>query len=352
LIRLEDEAGRHGFGEATPLPEFGTEGLELCERALRAAITALLGLGCASPAQAREVARRDCSQAPCARAALECAIDDLAAQQASSNLAGFWRRRAGLAGEPAKRVAVQALVAGDSPDAVAESARHALARGHRTFKLKLAVCGRARAIEPDLERVAALREAVGPEACLRLDANEAWTRDEAQAALRALAGFDIDYVEQPVARADLEGLSILERDAPIRVAADEALLGDGLARCLAQRAASILIVKPAALGGASVAIRLISEAQTLGLRIIWSSLLDGAVSRSAGIHLAAALGPEAEVHGLATGPLLGRDFVACAAPAGALLRCPQAPGLGLGEAVGFSDDAPLWVGRPHFFEAP
>ncbi|MBW1881988.1 MAG: o-succinylbenzoate synthase [Deltaproteobacteria bacterium] len=352
LIRLEDEAGRHGLGEATPLPEFGTEGLEVCERALMGGIAALLELGHASPAQAREVARRDCSQAPCARAALECAIEDLAAQQASSNLASFWRRRAGLAGEPAKQVAVQALVGGESPDAVAESARQALGRGHHTFKLKLAVSSRARAIEPDLERVAALREAVGSEARLRLDANEAWTRGGAQSALRALADFDIDYVEQPVARGDLEGLRVLDREGPIPVAADEALLGDGLARCLAQRAVSILIVKPAALGGVSVAIRLMSEAQTLGLRIVWSSLLDGAISRSAGCHLAAALGPEAEVHGLATGSLLGRDFVASAAEAGALLRCPQAPGLGLGDAVGFSDDAPLWVGRPRFVEAP
>ncbi len=352
LIRFEDEAGRCGFGEATPLPAFGTEGLEVCERALTEAIAALLRLEDGSPAQASEAARRGCSHAPCARAALECAIEDLAAQQASSNLAGFWRRRAGLAGEPAKQVAVQALVGGDSPEAVAESARHAALGGHDTFKLKLAVSSRARAIEPDLERVAALREAVGCEARLRLDANEAWTRDEAQAALLALAGFDIDYVEQPVARADLEGLSILDRDAPIRVAADEALLGDGLTRCLAERAASILIVKPAALGGVSVAIRLMSQARTLGLRIVWSSLLDGAISRNAGLHLAAALGPEAEVHGLATGPLLECDFVASPAQAGALLRCPQAPGLGLELTVEFSDDAPLWVGRPRFFGAP
>jgi L-alanine-DL-glutamate epimerase-like enolase superfamily enzyme len=115
---------------------------------------------------------------------------------------------------------------------------------------------------------------------------------------------------------------------------------------------SILIVKPAALGGVSVAIELMARAQALGLRIVWSSLLDGAVSRSATLHLAAALGPAAEVHGLATGPLLGRDLVAGKTQEGALLDCSQTPGLGIGDdAVEFTGDAALWAGPARFFEA-
>jgi o-succinylbenzoate synthase len=352
LIRLEDEQGGVGFGEATPLPEFGTEDLADCDAAIRAGMTRLLESCDSSRTTPDEAILPACRLAPSARAAFECALEDLRAQRAGVTLAASIRRRALLPGDPADFVRVQCLVAGDTPEAVAQAATRAWARGERAFKLKLAVSPALRGIEADLERVAALRDSVGPEAMIRLDANEAWSLGEAQSALSSLACFGIDYVEQPIARGDLAGLARLDREAPVAVAADEALLGDGLERCLERRAASILIVKPAALGGIGPAIELLARARALELRVVWSTLLDAAVSRCSVLHLAAALGPHDEFHGLATGSLLACDVAEYPVASGRIPIPISAPaGLGLGATLELDADSPVWRGPPEFFEA-
>jgi o-succinylbenzoate synthase len=359
LVRAEDSQGRVGLGEATPLPEFGTESYAESERALSGAARALLD---GSPAiDALAAVEGSCRRAPNARAALECAIADLDAQRRGSSLGAYWRERAGLAGEAATEVSVQALIGGQTPEAVFESASHIREEGYRAFKLKLAVSPESRTIEADLDRVAALREAAGKGVLIRLDANEAWTRDEAFSALSALAPFDIDYVEQPLARNDLEGLAWLEKEAPIAVAADEALLGDGLERCLEMRAARILIVKPAAIGGVSVAVMLVHRARQLGLRVVWSSLIDGAISRQAALHLAAGLSVHGEgerkheVFGLGTGPLLAMDFDGAPRISGGKLRLSRSLGLGLEGAPrsqsAFEGEDSIWNGPARYFEA-
>ncbi len=331
LVSLEDEAGRFGIGEATPLPAFGGEDLATCRAALLAALEALAGLDVDAHASGLEVARRPAAAAPCAQAAIATALADLAAQRAGLPLAHWLRARAGLPGAPAPRVRVQALVGGASPDAVEASAGRARAAGFDTFKLKLAVSPAARGLELDLERVAALRGAIGREARIRLDANEAWSRAEAEAALARLAPFGIDLLEQPVDRADRAALAALSRSSPIPIAADEALLGDGLEACLSAPVARCFVVKPALLGGIDGAIDLARRAEARGIRLVFSNLIEGSVGRAAALALAAGLARPGhdEVHGLGTAALLAADLEPSAATPSAVLVPSAAPGLGV-----------------------
>lgn len=379
LVWLEDEHGNVGLGEATPLADFGTESHATCEAALGRLLSSIAdGDGGPLDLALEERLERLAPlrlQTPCAVAAIDTALHDLAARHEALSLAGWLRLRAGDPGPPAAEIAVQALIGGETPGQVAEATRCARKAGFTTFKLKLAVSGArqgegrrgeaprgeacrdarsetrsdarrdARDVvvpgDPgaDRERVAALREAAGREARLRLDANEAWTRAEAAAALESLAPFGIDYVEQPVARGDLESLAWLAAESPVAVAADESLLGAGLEACLERGAASILILKPAALGGLGPARPLVARARAAGLRLVWSTLLDGAIGRAAVWHLAAGLGPADEVHGLATGDWLARDLVPTPAIQAGRLGAPGAgPGLGLG--LGLRPDDP------------
>jgi o-succinylbenzoate synthase len=308
LISVEDEAGRVAMGEATPFPEFGTEDLGQCALSLRRSLSAWLAASRKTADGFLALGAEGVGQAPCARAALEAAWFDLRAQARGVSLAAALRGEAGMEGAPLEHVSVQALVQGATPREVATSARAALEEGFDTFKLKLAVDAARRDVGLDLERVAALRDAVGESARLRLDANEAWTRAEAEAALARLAEFGIDYVEQPVARAALADLAALGRSGGVDVAADEALLGDGLAACLEARAASILVVKPAALGGVAASLSLVERARAEGLRVVWSNLFEGLVGRALALALAAATSDEGEVHGLGTAGLLAQDL--------------------------------------------
>lgn len=330
LVSLEDEAGRCGIGEATPLPAFGGETLDACRAALVGVLEALVGIADDVGEAGLALVRRMGDETPCARAAIEAALADLAAQRAGLSLAHWIRASAGLPGEPAAQVRVQALVSGAHPEAVESSARRARAAGFDTFKLKLAVSPAARALALDLERVAALRSAIGATGRIRLDANEAWQRDEAEAALVQLAPFDVELLEQPVARRDLASLAALARTSPIPIAADEALLEGGLEVCLSQRIAGLFIVKPALLGGLEGTIDLAARAEVRGIRLVYSNLIEGSVGRATALALAAGLARAGadEVHGLGTAQLLAVDFEPTPASDPAILTPAAGPGLG------------------------
>jgi o-succinylbenzoate synthase len=357
LIALEDASGRVGLGEATPLAPFGTETPEICEAALVAMLADLLARPERSLVEARRLVARRARSAPCAAAGVESALCDRAARERGRSLAAWLCEEAGLASAPAQSIRVQTLIGGETPEAVAEAAGRARRDGFGTFKLKLAVSPSRPDLGVDRERVSALRASVGPVARIRLDANEAWSLPEAEAAFRSLEPFAIDYIEQPVRRDDLKALAALSRlgeELGLGVAADEALLGDGLEACLEHRAARILVVKPAALGGLGPAAGLARRASREGLRVVWSTLLDGAVGRTAAVHLAAALGPVDETHGLATGAWLTRDLLSSASARGGWIPVPGGPGLGVESTPLFGANAQQepWRGATRVFEAP
>jgi O-succinylbenzoate synthase len=176
--------------------------------------------------------------------------------------------------------------------------------GCRTVKVKVADPGQR--LADDVARVAAVREHLGIEGRIRLDANGAWTVDEAERAIHALASFDLEYVEQPCATVP-ELAESRERvgymDIPI--AADESVrkASDPLAVARAG-AADILVLKAAPLGGIHATLALAAEA---GLPVVVSSALDTSIGLSMGLHLAAAL-PSLELDcGLGTAALLAGD---------------------------------------------
>jgi o-succinylbenzoate synthase len=181
------------------------------------------------------------------------------------------------------------------------------ASGCRTAKVKVAERGQEP--EADVERVAAVRDALdaaGPGGRIRVDANGGWTVDQAVRMLRALDSYDLEYVEQPCAT--LEELAAVRRFVDIPVAADESIrkAADPL-RVRAAGAADIVVVKVQPLGGVRAALRV---AQACGLPVVVSSAVDSSVGLAAGVALAAALPSLPYACGLATMSLLAGDVTA------------------------------------------
>lgn len=176
--------------------------------------------------------------------------------------------------------------------------------GCRTVKVKVAEPGHS--LEEDVARVAAARAVLGPEGRIRVDANGAWNVDEAEHAIRALAEYDLEYVEQPCASVDeLARVRSRVKYMGIPIAADESVrkAEDPLAVARAG-AADILVVKAQPLGGITAALAIIA---TAGLPVVVSSALETSVGLSMGLHLAAAI-PSLELDcGLATAALLAAD---------------------------------------------
>lgn len=235
------------------------------------------------------------------------------------------------------RVPVNATI----PAVPASDAADVLARfpGCRTAKVKVAERGHV--LADDVARVRAVREALGPEGRVRLDANGAWNVDEAERAIHALAEFDLEYVEQPCATvAELAELRERIAHMGIPLAADESVrkASDPLAVARAG-AADLLVIKAQPLGGAARALAIVAEA---GLPAVVSSALDTTVGLSQGVALAAAL-PELDYDcGLGTAALFTDDVADLRPSDGALpvgRVTPDAAALGRRAA---SDDRAEW----------
>src|SRR6218665_2435046 len=158
--------------------------------------------------------------------------------------------------------------------------------GCRTAKVKVAGAGQS--LAADVARVRAVREVMGPEGRIRIDANGLWNVDEAEHAVHALNEFDLEYVEQPCATVDeLTELRARVKYMGIPLAADESVRksSDPLAVARA-RAADLLVIKAQPLGGVTHALQIVTAA---GLPAIVSSALDTAIGLSQGAALAAAL---------------------------------------------------------------
>jgi L-alanine-DL-glutamate epimerase-like enolase superfamily enzyme len=205
-------------------------------------------------------------------------------------------------------VPVNATVARPDAAEAAEAARRAVAAGFGCVKLKVGVAASAAA---EIERIAMVRDAIGPGVALRLDANGAWGVDDAIAILRAAARFDLDLVEQPVAVDDLDGLARVHRECGVPIGADEAVTDLAAAEAILRlEAADVLVVKPMPVGGLRAARRIVELARDAGVGATVTTTLETGVGVAAALHLAATLPPPIRPCGLATLPLLASALLA------------------------------------------
>ena len=225
--------------------------------------------------------------------------------------------------------------------AVGPEQAHAIvaASGCRTAKVKVAEKGQAEA--EDIERVAAVRDALGPSGAIRVDANGGWDVETAARMLRALSRFGLEYAEQPCAT--LDELAGLRRLTGIPIAADESIRkADDPLAVKAAEAADIVVIKVAPLGGVRDALRV---AEACGLPAVVSSAVDTSVGLAAGVALAAALPELPYACGLATMSLLSGDVTAVPlAEAGGELPVRR-PGVDLAELAKWEADPAGWRQR-------
>jgi O-succinylbenzoate synthase len=195
-------------------------------------------------------------------------------------------------------VPVNALVPAVAPAEASALAVEAVATGARCVKVKVGT-------GDDVGRVSAVRDAVGRDVRLRLDANGAWDVDQAVDVLGRLIRFDLELVEQPVA--SLEDLALVRRRVNVAVAADECVRGVEDARQLARLAAAdAVVLKVQPLGGVVAAMEV---AEAAAAPAVVSSLIETSVGLAAGLALAAALPELWYACGLGTGSMLAADVV-------------------------------------------
>jgi L-Ala-D/L-Glu epimerase / N-acetyl-D-glutamate racemase len=290
VLRVEED-GVVGYGEAAPFEPYDGVTVAAVARVLQERMTP--------------------TAYPQVHAADEMAFLDLEGRRVGEPLAELESRS----------IAVNCTLAGATPEDVAASAAAARTDGFDCFKLKVGL--------PDDEaRVAAVRDAIGPGALLRLDANAAWEPQQAVERIGWLAGYGIEFVEQPCLT--LEDLAFVRRECEVPIAADESVQSaDDVVAAAAAEACDLVSIKLAPSGGFSAAAQAIAAARDAGIEPYVSSMLDGPWGIAAALQLASA--QRISLHcGLATLGLfdaaIGRVLPS---PRDGRIEVPAGPGLGV-----------------------
>ena len=321
LVRIETSDGAAGLGESAPLPAEGLDVTALAGRIAEAGRT-IVGR---TPAEAWPLPSG--GRVAGADVGVETALADLLSRSCGVPLARWLGGRAGLAAPAPAPIPVNALLGASSPDDLAREAAAALDCGFGTFKVKV-----GRDVAGDTERLRAVRAAIGPDAQIRIDANGAWSEEEAVDVLAAHAAHGVALCEQPVAPGPGAAASLarVRAASPVPIAADEscASLGD-LRALLDADAVDAVVVKPLRTGLAE-ALAMIAEAATRDVPCILTTTFDTGAGTALAAHLAALLPEPRPACGLATLPLLAGDLVrGCPTPEAGALALPDTPGLGV-----------------------
>ncbi len=317
LLRLVDDAGREGLGEAAVSPFAQDAVTDALARLMRETV-ARLAAG-QTPQDAELLAGGEAGRAVLAT------ID--AATRALAPSAGD-----ATDGQAARSVPVSALIGFGGPDAGAEAAAQAIELGFGTLELR---AGFERETDQLVDRVRAIRAAVGPEPRIRVDAGGAWDLDTAVERMHGIEPYGIEYVAQPLPAWDTTGHAALRERVDVPVALDESVESEGAARAaLAEGAADVLIVRPARVGGQAAVSRIANAAErtaertgaggpaAAGVGLVVGRYVVTGVGIAASLRIAAALAAprvagqpraggrtDAPAHALATAGVLAHDLL-------------------------------------------
>jgi len=310
-VSLTDADGVSGYGEAAPLQPYDGVSVERVARALAAYAPVLAASEGMNGAQLVD-ACRGVDDVPAALAAIDLALWDRAGRRAGKPVAAL------LADDFAQAVPVNATLSALDRAGAAAQAAQAVAEGFSCLKVKVGV-------GDDAGRVAAVRAAAGPQTALRLDANGAWSVEEAVRAIETLSPAGLELVEEPT-HGLLAVREVRERVA-VRVAIDETAAEPG---ALGAGVADAVCLKISRCGGISGLIAAATLVRASGAEVYLASTLDGPLGVAAALHAAAALASRGVVPpcGLATLALF-EDFANPLLAREGKIALPTAAGLGV-----------------------
>jgi L-alanine-DL-glutamate epimerase-like enolase superfamily enzyme len=315
LVKLTGEDGSVGYGEAAPLEAYDGVNIERVQRVLESYRPVLARSADMHGAQVIE-ACRTVEDLPAALSAIDLALWDRAGRRAEKSVAEM------LSDDPVTHVPVNATLSALDRAGAAEQAAAAVRAGFECLKLKVGV-------GDDAGRVAATRAAAGPQVALRLDANGAWSVEQAVAAIDALSSAGLELVEEPTH--GLHAMRAVRERVAVRVSIDETAGEHG---ALTASVADAVCLKISRCGGITSLLAAATLVRTTGAEVYLASTLDGPLGIAAAVHAAAALasrgaGGHSIPHcGLATLDLFEGIENPLPAQAGAIAR-PTSPGLGV-----------------------
>lgn len=329
VVKVRDESGIEGFGEGAPREYVTGETQATALAHIAETLWPSVARRPLSPCSATDVLPEFVPDASIARtvsdgasrSALELAILDVALRMKKLPMASMLPPRRQI-------VCYSGVITSGSLETVARYARQMKLIGLRHVKVKVGS-------GDDVERVRIVREIMGPDVSIRVDANAAWSFDEAVSTIRALKTLGIESVEQPLPRSMLAETAVLRREAEVPLMADESLVTMRDAEKLIEaKAADLFNIRISKCGGLARSLRLAKYARQNGVRVqVGSQVGETAILSAAGRHLAASLDNVEFVEGSYGTMLLAEDVTNDPVRFGYRGEAPVLRGLGSGITV-------------------
>ncbi|WP_270474753.1 dipeptide epimerase [Clostridium cochlearium] len=280
IVEIHTDTGNIGFGEAPPTGVITGDTTGAIIGALEDHIKkTIIGMNVENFEEIMLKLNNCILKNTSAKAAVDIALYDLYGQLYNAPLYK-------LLGGYRNKIITDITISVNEPEEMAKDSIDAINRGYNTLKIKV-----GKDSKKDMERMKAIRKAVGYDVNLRIDANQGWRPKEAVKILRDMedVGLQIEFVEQPVSAHDIDGLKFVTDNVAIPVLADESVFSpmDAL-NILQRRAADFVNIKLMKTGGIYNALKICSLAEIYGVECMIGCMLEAKVSVTAAVHLACA----------------------------------------------------------------
>lgn len=280
IVIIETDTGNVGYGEVPPTGVITGDTKGAIIGAIESHIKkAIVGMNIENIEEIMDRLDKSIVGNSSAKAGVDIAIYDLYGQLYNApvyKLLGGYR----------KEITTDITISVNEPEEMAKDSIDAINRGYKTLKIKVGDNAKK-----DIARMKAIREAVGYDVDLRIDANQGWNYKEAIYTLKEMedSGVEIELVEQPVPAHDFEGLKMVTDNVDIPVMADESIFTPRDAmRIMEMRAADYINIKLMKTGGIHNAIKICNIAEVYGVECMLGCMLEAKISVNAAVHLAAA----------------------------------------------------------------
>ncbi|WP_100332393.1 mandelate racemase/muconate lactonizing enzyme family protein [Bacillus xiapuensis] len=278
IVKLETDNGITGWGEAVPDEHvtgesfFGT--IEILRHVL---LPKVMGKNPFQIEEIHHMMNQTITANPAAKAAIDIACYDLMGKASDLPVYDL------IGGRAHTELTYPKVLSIDEPEAMAEKAREAIASGFQSLKLKVGSDYRL-----DVKRIQAVREAVGGEVPIRVDANLGWhSYSTAIQAMKQLERFHLSWIEQPIRLGDIDGLAQLKRQSTIPIMADESIqTGEQLIDMIKKEAVDKINIKLMKSGGIFPAIHIAKAAEYAGIDCQIGSMVESSIGSAAGYHTA------------------------------------------------------------------
>lgn len=276
LVKICTDNGLVGFGECNPFMSINGETMESAFEVARHIAPHLPGRNPEDIQDCMELMDRLIYGNTGIKSAFDIALHDLASQAAGMPLYKY------LGGKKDKQIFTDYTVSIGEPQQMASDAVDIVKMGFRIVKVKLGKSGKT-----DIERIRSIREAIGPDIAIRVDANQGWAVQEAIETLNGLASYDIQYCEEPIPRWEFMELAKVRASSPVPIMADESCADHHDAKRLIDlQACDMFNLKMGKSSGLFKAMKIIRLAEEHGIPMQIGGFLESRVAFTACAHLA------------------------------------------------------------------